>query len=50
MQKEKLTKAEIIENLHDELGLNRNDIHEVIDSFFEEVKTGLKKEQIIELR
>jgi len=50
MKKDKLTKAEIIESLHDQLGLNRNDIHEVIDSFFEEVKSGLKKEQIIELR
>lgn len=50
MSKEKLTKAEIIENLHCKLNLNRNDIHEVIDAFFEELKDGLKKEDVIELR
>ncbi len=50
MSKSKLTKAVIIENLHEKLDLNRSDIHEVIDLFFEEVKEGLKKDQIIELR
>lgn len=48
--KEKLTKADIIEHLHNELGMSRTDIHQVIDSFFEELKTGLKDEKIIELR
>ena len=37
MSKEKLTKAEIIESLHGKLNLNRNDIHEVIDAFFDEL-------------
>lgn len=46
----KLTKAEIIENLHGKLDLNRNDIHEVIDAFFDELKDGLKNEDVIELR
>lgn len=50
MSKEKLTKAVIIEHLHDKLNLNRNDIHEIVDAFFEEVKEGLKEEQVIELR
>ncbi|MCR4676326.1 MAG: integration host factor subunit beta [Sphaerochaetaceae bacterium] len=50
MTKSKLTKAVIIENLHDKLDLNRSDIHEVIDCFFEEVKNGLQNDQIIELR
>ena len=50
MAKTKLTKAVIIENLHDKLGVNRNDIHEIVDAFFEEVKDGLKEEKIIELR
>jgi len=50
MSKEKLTKAEIIESLHGKLDMNRNDIHEVIDAFFEELKEGLKKEDVIELR
>lgn len=48
--KEKLTKADIIENLHSKLGLNRNDIHSVLDSFFDELKDGLKDQRIIELR
>lgn len=48
--KEKLTKAAIVENLHEELGLNRSDIHAVLDGFFEEVKEGLKEEMVIELR
>ena len=46
MAKTKLTKAVIIEHLHDKLGANRNDIHEIVDAFFEEVK----EEKIIELR
>lgn len=46
----KLTKATIIENLHETHGFNRNDIHLIIDEFFEEVKKGLKNDQIIELR
>ncbi|MBO4388107.1 MAG: integration host factor subunit beta [Spirochaetales bacterium] len=50
MAKQKLTKATIIENLHEQLGFNRNEIHRVIDSFFEEVKKGLNDDQIIELR
>ncbi|MCR5761444.1 MAG: integration host factor subunit beta [Sphaerochaetaceae bacterium] len=50
MSKSKLTKAAIIESLHEKLDLNRSDIHEVIDLFFEEVKAGLSKDQVIELR
>jgi len=47
---EKLTKAAIIENLHDRIGMNRSDIHMIIDEFFEEIKKGLKDDQVIELR
>ena len=32
---EKLTKAAIIENLHNKLGLNRTEIHMVIDELFD---------------
>ena len=46
----KLTKAAIIESLHEKHGLNRADIHKIIDEFFEEVKEGLKNDQVIELR
>ena len=47
---EKLTKAAIIENLHNQLGYNRMEIHYVIDELFEEIKDGLKDSRIIELR
>ena len=47
---EKLTKAAMIENLHNKLGFARSDIHEVIDELFEEIKDGLKDDQISELR
>lgn len=47
---EKLTKAEIIENLHQKLGLSRSDIHKTIDELFEEIKDGLKDDRVIELR
>ncbi len=50
MSKSKLTKAAIIESLHEKSGLERDSIHEVIDQFFEEVKSGLQKNQVIELR
>lgn len=64
MGKNKLTKAAIIENLRKrftdrdnvlfqalDMGkLDRNQIHVVIDSFFEEVKAGLENDCTIELR
>ncbi|NLZ76714.1 MAG: integration host factor subunit beta [Spirochaetales bacterium] len=50
MASPKLTKAMIIENLYEKHGINRSDIHTIIDEFFEEIKEGLKKDQVIELR
>lgn len=47
---EKLTKAEIIENIHDKLGVDRKDIHAIIDEFFEEVKEALANGRTTELR
>ena len=47
---DKLPKAAIIESLHNKLGLNRADIHVVIDELFEEIKDGLKDNRVIELR
>ena len=47
---EKLTKAAIIENLHNKLGYNKDEIHVVIDELFEEIKDGLKDSRVIELR
>ena len=51
MAKEKLTKAEIIENIHSmEPTISRGDIHAVIDMLFDELKDGLAEGKIIELR
>lgn len=51
MGKEKLTKAEIIENIHNmEPTISRGDIHTVIDMLFDELKDGLADGKVIELR
>lgn len=47
---DKLTKAAIIESLHNKLGYSRSDIHTIIDELFEELKDGLKDDRVIELR
>ncbi len=46
----KMTKAEIIENIYETSGINRKDIHGIIDSFFDEVKTALQADRVVELR
>ena len=46
----KLTKAEIIESIYEKLGINRKDIHNIVDEFFEEIKGGLSDGKVVELR
>jgi nucleoid DNA-binding protein len=46
----KLTKAEIIDRIHEQTQENRKIIHEVIDLFIGEVKTALTEDKIVELR
>jgi len=51
----KLTKAEIIESIHEELAkeevhFSKKDIHKVLEAFFAEVKTGLIGSRVVELR
>ena len=51
MAKEKLTKAEIIENIHSvNPRIRREDIHTIIDQLFEELKAGLAEGRTIEFR
>ena len=51
MKNQKLTKAEIIENIHNNNpSISRGDIHVVLDNLFEELKTGLSEGKTIELR
>jgi integration host factor subunit beta len=50
MGKSKLTKADIIENIHADSDLSRKSIHTVIDRVFEEIKKGLGDDKVVELR
>lgn len=51
MANEKLTKAEIIENIKSKHPhIPKDDIHDVLDDLFEELKAGLAADKIIELR
>jgi nucleoid DNA-binding protein len=48
--RDKLTKAEIIENIYEKVPVNRKDIHTIVDEFFEEVKNALSEDKVVELR
>ena len=37
-----LTKADMVESLYDELGLNKREAKELVEMFFEEIKTSLE--------
>lgn len=51
MEKAKLTKAEIINNIKAKHhSIARDDIHRVLDGLFEELKAGLAAGKNIELR
>lgn len=51
MANEKLTKAEIIENIKSKHPhISKDDIHDVLDDLFGELKAGLFADKIIELR
>lgn len=44
-----LTKAEMAETLFEELGLNKREAKELVDLFFEEVRSALERGQQIKL-
>lgn len=46
----KITKAELIEALHERSSLNRKEIHILIDSLFDEIKKAVLSEKTVELR
>ncbi len=46
----KLTKAEIVEHIGEQIDVSKKDIHTIIDSFFGEVKTALLQDKIVEFR
>ncbi|MEX2489732.1 MAG: integration host factor subunit alpha [Pseudomonadales bacterium] len=44
-----LTKAEMAEKLFEELGLNKREAKEVVEMFFEEVRTSLENNEQVKL-
>ncbi|MFP4643711.1 MAG: HU family DNA-binding protein [Spirochaetales bacterium] len=47
---DKLTKAEIVETIAETSRCSKKDIHHIVDSFFEEIKTALIEDRTIEFR
>ena len=50
MDKVKLTRAQIVENIHTSLGIPRSTIQKTIEFFYESVKDGLIRGRTVELR
>jgi integration host factor subunit beta len=48
--REKLSKAEIVENIFPQVKVSKKNIHKIIDLFFDQIKTGLLGDRVIELR
>jgi nucleoid DNA-binding protein len=46
----KLTKAEIVEQISEETNFTKKQIHLIVDCFFENVKTALLEDRVIEFR
>jgi nucleoid DNA-binding protein len=46
----KLTKAEIVEQISEQTKVSKKDIHAIIDYFFVEVKTALTSDRTVEFR
>ncbi|OHD13576.1 MAG: integration host factor subunit beta [Spirochaetes bacterium GWB1_48_6] len=50
MNPEKLTKAEIIEHISEKSLVSKKVIHEILDSFIDEIKVALLEDRVVELR
>lgn len=44
-----LTKAELAEQLHEELGLNKREAKELVEMFFEEIRESLERNESVKL-
>ena len=44
-----ITKADIVEHLHDELGLNKAECKELVEDFFQEIKDSLINNETVKL-
>lgn len=47
---QKVTKAELIDALHQRSSISRKEIHALIDGLFEEIKRSILSEKAVELR
>jgi integration host factor subunit alpha len=50
MSARRFTKADIVDALYDNTGIERKEIRKIIDLFFVEIKTALMRRDVIELR
>ncbi|MDR1565702.1 MAG: integration host factor subunit beta [Treponema sp.] len=50
MVEKKYTKAEIVDSIYNKSGINRKEIRDIMDLFFDEIKAALIKRKVIELR
>lgn len=50
MSQGKLTKAEIVESISEQVDVSKKDIHAIIDFFFAEVKSALLDDKVVEFR
>jgi integration host factor subunit beta len=50
MAAKRFTKADIVDALYDNTGIDRKDIRRTIDLFFNEIKNALIRRDVIELR
>jgi integration host factor subunit beta len=50
MAERRFTKADIVDALYDNTGMDRKEIRKVIDLFFNEIKSALMRRDVIELR
>jgi integration host factor subunit beta len=50
MAARRFTKADIVDALYDNTGMERKEIRKAIDLFFSEIKSALMRREVIELR
>ena len=44
-----ITKADIVEHLHDELGLNKSECKKIVEDFFQEIRDSLINNEAVKL-
>ena len=44
-----ITKADIVEHLHDELGLNKSECKQLVEDFFQEIRDSLINNEAVKL-